>query len=114
MSSLAGDAELERFPDRPVEPPQLVAIERAGRPLGMELRVPERLVDVDVPEPGERPLVEQRRLQRGAPPLQPLAQALRREGRDERLVADPGVEELLELARLEQQPRPEPLDAWVR
>ena len=32
----------------------------------MKLRPPERLVDVDVPEPGDGALVEQRSLQRGA------------------------------------------------
>ena len=79
----------------------------------MEPGVPERLVDVDVPEAGQRPLVEQRGLQRGAATLQPLAQALRREGGDERLLAEARPEIRLELARLEQQPGAEAPDIAV-
>ena len=79
----------------------------------MEPGVPERLVDVDVPEPGQRPLVEQRGLQRGAATFQPLAQALRREGCDERLLAEARAEVRLELARLEQQPGAEAPDIAV-
>ena len=50
---------------------------RASRKtLWVEPGVPERFVHVDVPEAGQGPLVEQRGLQRGAAPLQPLAQSL--------------------------------------
>jgi len=46
-----------------VEARQLLPVETAGGTERMQLRVPERLVDVDVPEPGQCPLVEQRRLE---------------------------------------------------
>ncbi len=41
----------------------------------MEPRTPERLVDVDVPEAGDGALVEQGRLERRPPALEPLAEA---------------------------------------
>ena len=73
----------------------------------MDARAPERLVDVDVPQAGERALVEQRGLDRRAPLREPLAEPRRGEERVERLVAEPRREVRLELARLEQQPRAE-------
>src|SRR4051812_50206078 len=74
----------------------------------MQLRAPERFVDVDVPEPGHRPLVEQRGLERSAPPLQSLGEALRREASAERLVAEPALQVGIRLFRLEQLPGAEP------
>src|SRR5436853_549347 len=53
----------------------------------MDPRPPERLVDIDVPQARERALVEQRRLDRRLPLLQPLAEAREREERVERLAA---------------------------
>ena len=96
-----------------MKPAELIAVERAGKTLWVEPGVPERLVHVDVPEAGQGPLVEQRGLQRGAAPLQPLAQSLRREGGDERLLAETRPEVRLELARLEQQPGAETPDIAV-
>ena len=66
--------------------------------------MPERLVDVDVPEPGERALVEQRRLERRAAAREPLAEARAVKAAHERLRAQTRAEVRLELAGLEQQP----------
>ena len=61
------------------------------------------------PTPGERALVEDRRLDRRAPAREPRAEiAGAVNAALERLGADPRVEVRLELARLEQQPRAEP------
>ena len=68
---------------------------------------PEGFVGVDVPDPGHRPLVEERRLDRSAATLEPAAERRRREGSLERLAADPGGEVVVELAGLEQEPRAE-------
>src|SRR5215213_9092414 len=79
----------------------------------MQLRVPKRLVDVDVPETGQRALIEESCLQRRTAAFQPLAQPLRRERGHERLLAEPRTEIRLELAGLEQQPRAETADVAV-
>ncbi len=83
-------------------------VELARRPLRVEPRVPERLVGVDVPEPGDRPLVEDRGLERVRRPPGARRAARRREERVERLVADAGGEVRLGVLGVEQQPRPEP------
>ena len=75
--ALPRDAVLERGADRVVQPPELVAVDALGRAERMDPRAPERLVDVDVPEAGERPLVEERGLDRRAA----LRDAARRGGR---------------------------------
>ena len=77
-------------------------------------RAPERLVDVDVPEAGERALVEERGLDRRATLREPLAETRRREERVERLLADARREIRLELARLEHEPGAEAPDVAVR
>jgi hypothetical protein len=87
-----------------MEPSELSGIETGRRPKGIEPRAPERLVDVDVPHPGKRPLVQERSLERRAAARQALAELRGREERVERLVADPGAEVGLRLLRLEEQP----------
>ena len=79
----------------------------------MEPRTPERLVDVDVPHPGERSLVEKRRLERRAPTREALPESGSREERVERLVAHAGVEIRLRLVRLEEQPGTEAADISI-
>jgi hypothetical protein len=49
---------LEGRADAPVEPSQLRAAEAGGGEQRVEARAPERLVGVDVPQPGECALVE--------------------------------------------------------
>src|SRR5262249_18460375 len=61
--SLSGEPVLERRTDPAVQSPEFVAVEAGGRPEWVESCAPQRLVDVDVPQPRERPLVEERRLE---------------------------------------------------
>ena len=91
-----------------MEPTHLGGRQLSRRAQWMEPRAPERLVDVDVPHPGERALVEERGLDRSAPPREPPPQLCRGELVGERLRAEPLVEVRIELARLEEQPRAEP------
>src|SRR3954452_7446982 len=79
----------------------------------MDLRAPERLVGVDVPDAGDRALVEERRLDRRLPLLQARRQRRRREGGAERLLAEPRIEVRVELVRLEQQPGAEAADVAI-
>ncbi len=80
----------------------------------MDAGAPERLVRIDVPQPGQRPLVEERRLDRSAPAREPCGEGLRREAALERLLAEAGVEIRLHLAGLEQEPGAEPAHVAVR
>ena len=50
--------------DRAVQAADLLVVERARRPLGVDPRLEEGLVHVHVPEPGDQHLVEQHRLDR--------------------------------------------------
>ena len=86
---------------------ELVGVEALRRTERMDLRAPERLVDVDVPEPANGALVEQRSLDRRAPSLERSASARGREAASQWLRAELGVEVRLDLARLEEQPRAE-------
>ena len=79
----------------------------------MDCRAPESLVDIDVAEPCDRPLVEQRRLHGSATALQPLRQPAGREAALQRLDPELLREVRLELARLEQEPRAEASDIAV-
>ena len=79
----------------------------------MDLRPPERLVGVDVPDAGDRPLIEDRRLHRRPPARQLLGEVLRPVSGGERLAADARVEVGLHLGRLEQQPGAEAADVAI-
>jgi hypothetical protein len=103
----------QRRADGSVEAPQLGPVEAGRRAQRVEPRAPQRFVDVDVPHPGERPLVEKRRLERRSTTRQALAEPSGGEQRIERLVADPLVDIRLGLAGLEQQPRAEAPDVPV-
>ena len=78
----------------------------------MQPALPERLVDVDVPEAGDRPLVEERRLEGCPPPIEALAEPCRGE-RAERLGAEARREVGRELVLLEQLPGPEAADIAI-
>jgi len=79
----------------------------------MELRAPECFVDVDVPEPGDRSLIEKRSLDRRAATLEPLTKASRGERSLERFDAQSLVEVVVKLAALEQLPRTEPANISI-
>jgi len=79
----------------------------------MDLRPPERLVDVDVPEPRHRSLIEQRGFDRCAAALESPREPARRERALERLDAESLFEVRLELVYLEQLPGPEAADITV-
>src|SRR2546430_1109153 len=84
--------------------PQIL-LRRGG--MGVDLRPPERLVDVDVPQAGECALVEERRLDRGAAVGEARAEGFWGEAAVERLLAEAGREVRLELVVSEQEPRAE-------
>ncbi len=104
---------LERLADAAVEAPQLRSIEAGSSAKRIQPRAPQRLVDVDVPHPGECALVEKRRLERRPPTGQALSQSRCREERVERLVADACVEIRLRLLRLEKEPGAEAADVSI-
>src|SRR5262249_7122299 len=105
--SLAGEPMLERRTDPAVQSPEFVSVEVGGRPEWVESCAPQRLVDVDVPQPRQRPLVEERRLERRAPVGKTLAEPRGREEGVERLVTDSGGDVRVRLPGLEQEPRSE-------
>ena len=70
----------------------------------MDLRAPQRFVDVDVPEPCHRSLVEERSLDRCAAAFELPTEPSRRERSLERLDPESVIEVRLELAGLEQLP----------
>ena len=107
------DAGLQRPADASVHRTQLVCRQLPGRPQRVDASVPERLVGVDVPDACDRPLVEDRRLDRRAATGQARRKGLRRESRLERLDPDSLREVGVELLGLEQQPRAEPPDVPV-
>ena len=79
---------LECPPDRAMEPPDLVVAELPSRSQRVDAGSPERLVGIDVPHAGERPLVEERGLHRRSPIGEPRGEAARREAPRERLLAE--------------------------
>ena len=90
-----------------------VSRELAGGPERVDLRAPERLVRVDVPDPGQAALVEDRGLDRSLPPFERFGQAASSEGRRERLPADPRCEVRVELSRLGEEPGAEAPDVSI-
>src|SRR4029077_2306339 len=77
--ALACDSRLERSLHGTGQSCALVAVARAREPERMDLRAPQRLVDIDVAESCHGALVEQGRLDRGAAPCQALGEAARGE-----------------------------------
>jgi len=105
---------LERHADAAVEPAEFGPVEAGRGTKRVEPCPPQRLVGVDVPHPGKRPLVEKGGLERGAPTRKTLAEAGGREQRVERLVAHAGAEVRLRLPRFEQEPRAEAPHVSIR
>ena len=79
----------------------------------MHARVPERLVGVDVPHAGERALVEDRRLDRGAAVCEARSQASGGERAAERLRTEAFREVRLLFPTFEQRPRAEAADVTI-
>ena len=79
----------------------------------MDLRPPEGFVDVDVPEPRHRSLVEQRSLDRCAAAFESLCEPPRRERTAERLDPEALFEIRLELACFQQLPGAEAADVAI-
>jgi len=80
----------------------------------VDLRPPQRFVDIDVPEPGHRSLIEKRSLDRGAAAFELPTEPSRRERPFERLDPESLFEVRLELAGLEQLPGAEPANVAIR
>ena len=72
-------------PDLVVQMPLVRRAQRAGRPERVESGRPQRLVGVDVADPGDERLVEQERLEPARPLAQPASEVADRERRVERL-----------------------------
>jgi hypothetical protein len=64
------DTALERPTDRPVQPRDLLCVQAIRRFAGVDSRAVQRLVDVDVAQPRDHSLIEQRLLDRDAAALQ--------------------------------------------
>jgi hypothetical protein len=80
----------------------------------VDLRAPQCFVDVDVPEPGHRSLIEERSLDRGAAAFELPTEPSRRERSLERLDPESVIEVRLEFAGLEQLPGAEAAHVAVR
>ena len=78
--------------DRGVESLHLIATQRRPSGKRMEVRSPERLIGVDVPEAGDAALIEQRSLQTAGAPRKERAEQGSGEARLERLGAVVGEE----------------------
>ena len=73
----------------------------------MDLRAPERLVGVDVPDARDRALVEDRRLDRGSPALELLAPGASPDTAASGSRPDARIDIGVHFGRFEQQPRAE-------
>jgi hypothetical protein len=91
----------------------LVGCELVRRRERVDLRAPERLVGVDVPDPGDRALVEDRGLDRRAPGLELLGEVLRLVRGVEWLATDARVEVGVHVGRFEQEPGAEAADVAI-
>jgi hypothetical protein len=111
--SLSRDAALERAADASVDGPSLAFVEGARRRVRVEACEPERFVDVDVPEPRDRSLVQECRLHGRLPLGEPLTQEAGGEALSQGLRAVLHREVRLELARLEKEPGSEAPDIPV-
>ncbi len=112
--ALPFDSRLQRILDRTCQPGELVLFEGPGGMQRVDLRPPERLVHVDVPEPSDRSLIEERGLDRCASAFELLTESSRRERSPERLDPEPVLEVRLEFACLEQLPRAESPNVSIR
>ena len=111
--SLSCDARFERAADAAVELADLARVKRAGGTPGIDLRPPEGLVRVDVPDTCEGSLVEESCLHRSTPPGQAFAQVAGREFAFERFKAEAGREIRVGLVCSKHEPGSEPPDVAV-
>ena len=71
---LSRDSRFECTPNAPMERADLGLLEVIRRPTRIDPRPPERLIGIDVPHAGKRPLVEENTLHRSTTPGKPLAE----------------------------------------
>jgi hypothetical protein len=100
--------------DRPCQTRELVLVERASGAKRVDLRAPQRFVNVDVPEPCHGSLIEERSLDRRAPAFELLTEPPRRERSLERLDPESVIEVRLELPGLEHLPGAKSADVAIR
>jgi hypothetical protein len=112
--ALPRNARPQRRLDRACQLLDIRGGERVRRTNWMDTRTPQRFVRIDVPHAGERPLIEQRRLDRRTSLVQSLGEATCSERTRERLAPDPSCEVRLELTRLDHEPRAEASHVAVR
>jgi hypothetical protein len=110
---LPGDTRPERFLDAAREAASVIRIEPGRGTKRVDTRAPQRLVDVDVPEAGHRPLVEQGGLDRRTPTGEAGPEPARGECASEWLDAEAVGEVRLDLIGLEQVPGAEATDVFV-
>jgi hypothetical protein len=91
----------------------LVGLELAGRAERVDLCAPEGLVSVDVSEPRNGALVEQRRFHRRPPSSKASGEPGCSKRASERLVPDSFSEVGLEFLGLDEKPGPEPAHVAV-
>jgi hypothetical protein len=87
--------------------------ELARRRQRMDPGAPEGFVGIDVSQPGHRPLVEERSFDRRALAGQALAEGARPEATKQGLRAETSAQVVVQLPRLEQQPRTEAADVAI-
>jgi hypothetical protein len=112
--ALPPDRRFQCLLDRTCQTRELVLGERACGAKRVDLRAPQCFVDVDVPEPGHRSLIEERGLDRGAAAFGLPTEPSRRERSLERLDPESVIEVRLEFAGLEQLPGAEAAHVAVR
>ena len=100
--------------DAAMKAPYLTGVEAGGDPERTDARAPKRLVHVDVAHSGERPLIEQSGLDRGAASSETATEMVRSEGGVERLLPHAGRQVRVRFTRLEHQPGAESPDVAVR
>jgi hypothetical protein len=110
---LPSDCGFQRVLDGTCQTRELVLVERPCGAKGVDLRAPQRFVDVDVPEPCHRSLIEERCLDRCAAAFELPAEPSRRECSLERLDPESVIEVGLELAGLEQLPGAKSADVAI-
>jgi len=99
--TLSRDSRLECATNTPMERAYFGLLELIRRPTRIDPRTPERLVGVDVPYAGERPLVEENAFHRATTPGQPPREITSGKARAERLYAEARCQIWLELVRPE-------------
>jgi len=112
--ALSLDAGFQGVLDRTRQACQLVFVERPCRTKRVDLRPPERFVNVDVPEARDCSLIEERGLDRCPAAFQSLREPGRCERALERLDPESLFEVGLEVFRLEQLPGAESTDIAIR